>query len=111
MVTTNRAIKASIECANERLRQEFTKYLFENDENSHRIGEFAIGTNTCLTELIHNIVQDEKYPGVHIAFGGPGPSETGADWDCKSHLDGVINRPTIVVDGVTIMEEGQFHLE
>ena len=110
-VENARAKEESIECADEQLRQEFTRYLFENDENSHRIGEFAIGTNTCLTELIHNIVQDEKFPSVHIAFGGPGPSETGADWDCRSHVDGVIISPTIIVDGVTIMDKGQFRLE
>jgi aminopeptidase len=110
-VENARAIRDSIECADERLRQEFTKYLFENDENSNRIGEFAIGTNTCLTEFIHNILQDEKFPGVHIAFGGPGPSETGADWDCRTHVDGVIKSPTIIVDGTTIMEKGQFRLE
>jgi leucyl aminopeptidase (aminopeptidase T) len=110
-IENGRAIRASIECLDERLREEFTKYLFENDENSDRIGEFAIGTNTCLTELIYEILQDEKFPGVHIAFGSPEPNQTGADWDCKSHLDGVINSPTIIADGVTIMEQGQFRLE
>jgi len=110
-IENGRAIRQSIECADEQLRKEFTKYLFENDENSHRIGEFAIGTNTGLTELIYNILQDEKFPSVHIAFGSPVPGMTGADWDCKSHVDGVITSPTIVVDGETIMEKGQFRLE
>ncbi|TKJ34091.1 MAG: aminopeptidase [Planctomycetes bacterium B3_Pla] len=110
-IENGRAIRASIECADEQLREEFTEYLFENGENSNRIGEFAIGTNTCLTELIYEILQDEKFPGVHIAFGSPIPSQTGADWDCKSHVDGVINSPTIIADGVTIMQKGQFRLE
>jgi leucyl aminopeptidase (aminopeptidase T) len=110
-IENGRAIRASIECADEQLRKEFTEYLFENDENGNRIGEFAIGTNTCLTELIYEILQDEKFPGVHIAFGSPGPNQTGADWDCNSHLDGVINSPTIIADGETIMEKGQFRLE
>ena len=106
-----RAIRESIECADEQLRKEFTEYLFENDENSHRIGEFAIGTNTGLTELIYNLLQDEKFPGIHIAFGSPLPGKTGADWDCRSHVDGVINSPTIIADGETIMDKGQFRLE
>jgi leucyl aminopeptidase (aminopeptidase T) len=110
-IENGRAIRASIECADEQLREEFTEYLFENDEHSHRIGEFAIGTNTCLTELIYEILQDEKFPGVHIAFGCPFPSQTGADWDCRTHVDGVINSPTIIADGVTIMDKGQFRLE
>jgi len=106
-----RAIRQTIHCANDRLGEEFTEYLFENDENSNRVGEFAIGTNTGLTELIYNLLQDEKFPGVHIAFGSPFPAKTGAKWDCKSHVDGVIKNPTINVDGQTIMEKGRFQLE
>jgi len=110
-VENGRAVRETIQCADEQLRQEFTKYLFENDQNSHRVGEFAIGTNTGLTELIYNLLQDEKFPGIHVAFGSPLPGKTGADWDCKSHVDGVIKSPTIRVDGETIMEKGQFRLE
>ena len=110
-VENGRAIKDSIECADEQLRKEFTDYLFENDENSNRVGEFAIGTNTGLTELIYNGLQDEKFPSVHIAFGSPIPGHTGADWDSKSHIDGLILSPTIIVDGETIMDKGQFRLE
>jgi len=107
-----RAIRDNIKCVDEQLRMKFTNYLFENDKNSNRIGEFAIGTNTGLSRLIYNILQDEKFPGVHIAFGHPAnPDETGADWECSTHLDGVINNPTIVVDDVTIMDKGQFRLE
>jgi aminopeptidase len=110
-VENGRAIKESIECADEQLRQRFTDYLFKNEKNSSRAGEFAIGTNTGLTELIYNLLQDEKFPGIHIAFGSPSPGKTGADWDCKSHIDGVIISPTIIVDDETIMDKGQFRLE
>jgi len=111
-IENGRAIKESIKCVDEQLRAKFIDYLFGSDENSNRIGEFAIGTNTGLTKLIYNILQDEKFPGVHIAFGHPAnPSETGADWECSTHLDGVINNPTIIADGVTIMDKGQFNLE
>jgi leucyl aminopeptidase (aminopeptidase T) len=110
-IEDGRAVKESIQCADEQLQEEFTKYLFENDENSHRVGEFAIGTNTGLTELIYNLLQDEKFPGVHIAFGSPLPGETGADWDSISHIDGSIKRPTIIADGKTIMDKGQFRFK
>lgn len=110
-IENGRAKEKSIECADEQLRKKFTDYLFENDENSNRVGEFAIGTNTGLTKLINNILQDEKFPDIHIAFGSPSPSRTGADWECSTHVDGVIISPTIIVDGVTIMNKGQFRLE
>jgi aminopeptidase len=109
-VENSRAIKESIRCENKQLRRELTKYLFEIDENGSRIGEFAIGTNTGLTGLIYNLLQDEKFPGVHIAFGSPLPGKTGAKWDSKAHVDGVIKSPTIEVDNVIIMDKGEFCL-
>jgi len=88
----------------------FTTLNFET-QTGNRIGEFAIGTNTGLTELIYNILQDEKFPGVHIAFGSPLPGKTGANWDSKAHVDGVIKNPSIYVDGEMIMDKGEFCFE
>jgi aminopeptidase len=110
-VKDGRAVKESLRCDDEALRQEFGKYIFETDENSNRVGEFAIGTNTGLTDLIYNLLQDEKFPGIHIAFGSPLPGKTGATWDSKAHVDGVIKTPSIHVDGETIMNQGKFLLE
>jgi len=107
-VAEGRAIKESVQCADEQLRKEFIEYIFDTDENSSRLGEFAIGTNTGLTELIYNLLQDEKFPGVHVAFGSPLPGKTGADWDSKAHVDGVIKNPDIYVDGEMIMKRGEF---
>jgi aminopeptidase len=110
-VSDGRAIKESIQSKNEQLLQEFSRYIFETDENSSRVGEFAIGTNTGLTELIYNLLQDEKIPGVHIAFGSPLPGKTGAKWDSKTHVDGVIKNTSIYVDDEMIMDKGQFCFE
>ena len=110
-VKDGRAIKESLQCDDVKLKEEFGKYVFETDENSNRVGEFAIGTNTGLTELIYNLLQDEKFPGIHVAFGSPLPGKTGADWDSKAHVDGVIKAPSILVDGEIIMENGTFRLE
>jgi aminopeptidase len=110
-VKDGRAIRESLRCDDEALRQEFGRYIFETDENSNRVGEFAIGTNTGLTDLIYNLLQDEKFPGIHIAFGSPLPGKTGATWDSKAHVDGVIKIPSIHVDGEIIMNQGKFLLE
>ena len=100
-----RVISAS--CENKKLEAEFLKYI-KQEENSNRVGEFAIGTNIGLKRLIGNLLQDEKFPGVHIAVGHPYPEKTGADWDAQSHLDMVIPNTTIVIDGKKIMEDGKF---
>jgi aminopeptidase len=109
-VKDGRVIRETLQCPNEDLRREFAQYIFETDENSSRVGEFAIGTNTGLTHLIYNLLQDEKYPGVHIAFGSSLPAKTGAQWDSKAHVDGVLNDPSIYVDGEPIMLKGAFRL-
>ena len=103
-----RCIRESVECENDSLKQDFLHYTFETDENANRLGEFAIGTNTGLTELIGNMLQDEKYPGIHLALGSPYPNKTGAQWDSKAHCDGVLRQPTITVDGQVIMQDGTF---
>jgi len=97
-----------IDCENQELKIELAKYIWETDENSDGIGEFAIGTNVGLTKLIYNLLQDEKFPGVHIAAGSPNPKKTGANWDSKAHVDGIIKNPTILVDGEMIMDKGKF---
>ena len=75
---------------------------------TNRFGEFAIGTNVGLTQLIGNLLQDEKFPGVHLALGSPYPDKTGAEWDSKAHNDGILRNPTIAVDGRVIMKDGKF---
>ncbi|UCD52661.1 MAG: aminopeptidase [Phycisphaerales bacterium] len=110
-IRDGRAVRDSLTCENTELRDELATYIFETDANSSRVGEFAIGTNTGLTRLIGNLLQDEKFPGVHIAFGSPDPFHTGADWDSIAHLDGSMIAPTITVDGETLMEKGQFCFE
>jgi leucyl aminopeptidase (aminopeptidase T) len=110
-VRNGRAVRETLQCKDEQLRQEYERYVFETDENSSRVGEFAIGTNTGLTRLIYNLLQDEKFPGIHIAFGSPYPGKTGATWDSTAHVDGVIIKPSIYVDGEAIMNRGVFRLD
>lgn len=92
------------------LEDAFWRYT-HTDENSDRVGEFAIGTNVELTKVIGHILQDEKFPGVHIAFGDPYGAHTGADWFSSTHIDVVGVRFDIRVDGVQIMRDGRFLID
>src|SRR5271166_382610 len=96
--------------ANHGLEDEFWRYC-HTDENSDRVGEFAIGTNIAVRDVIGNILQDEKIPGIHIAFGNPYGAHTGADWYSSTHIDVVGTRFDIWVDGRQIMEKGRFLIE
>jgi len=95
---------------NRELENDFWKYT-HTDENSDRVGEFAIGTNIELKDVIGQILQDEKYPGVHIAFGNPYGAHTGADWYSSTHIDIVGRKFDIWVDSEQIMRCGQFLVE
>ena len=95
---------------NARLREDFWAYT-HTDENSDRVGEFAIGTNIGLNRVIGHILQDEKFPGVHIAFGNPYGAHTGATWYSSTHIDVVGTEFDILVDGDPIMRGGRFLLQ
>lgn len=96
--------------ANKELEREFWDYC-HTDENSDRVGEFAIGTNLAVKEVIGNILQDEKIPGIHIAFGNPYGAHTGADWYSSTHIDVVGTKFDIWIDDVQVMRDGGFLLE
>lgn len=92
---------------NTTLAQEVHDYLF-SVPNGNRAGEFAIGTLTSLKKLVGNLLQDEKMPGLHVAFGNPYPQFTGADWDARIHVDVIPSICTIEVDERVIMRNGAF---
>lgn len=104
----NRLTEAHSE--NRELEDDFWRYT-HTDENSDRVGEFAIGTNIDLKDVIGQILQDEKYPGVHIAFGNPYGLHTGAEWDSSTHIDVVGRKFNIWVDDERIMRDGKFLVE
>jgi leucyl aminopeptidase (aminopeptidase T) len=104
-VKNNRIV--DLACDHKELLEDFRAYT-STDENSNRVGEFAIGTNTACRRVIGNILQDEKIPGVHIAFGHPYAEHTGADWKSKTHIDCVGRDFDIWFDGDQVMQRGKF---
>ena len=92
---------------NKELEQDFWNYT-HTDENSDRVGEFAIGTNIELKDVIGEILQDEKFPGIHIAFGHPYAEHTGQNWISTTHIDCVGRDFDIWMDDEQIMKDGKF---
>jgi len=106
-IRANRLTEAHSE--NKALEDEFWRYT-HTDENSDRVGEFAIGTNLGVHDVIGNILQDEKIPGIHIAFGNPYGDHTGAQWYSSTHIDVVGRRFSIWAGDRCIMRDGEFTL-
>ena len=97
----------SMSSSNSYLVEDMIKYTM-TDENSNRVGEFAIGTNIALNGVIGQILQDEKLPSIHMAFGHPYSEHTGADWVSTTHIDCVGIDFDIWLEDEKVMENGRF---
>ena len=99
-----------VECERKDLQQEFWDYC-HTDENSDRVGELAFGTNLGLSEMIGILLQDEKFPGVHIAFGDPYGSQTHANWKSRTHVDVLTRDCDVWIDQDQIISKGRYQLD
>jgi leucyl aminopeptidase (aminopeptidase T) len=92
------------------LEREFWTYC-HTDEHSDRIGELAFGTNIALDGMIGVLLQDEKVPGVHLAFGDPYGSQTGANWKSRTHIDVLTRDCDVWIDDDQVIKGGRYLLE
>jgi len=106
-VTISDSRIVDLRCENGQLVEDFRRYT-SADENSNRVGEFAIGTNIAIENVIGNILQDEKLPTLHVAFGHPYSEHTGASWSSTTHIDIVGRRFDVWFDEDQVMAEGKF---
>jgi len=85
---------------------ELKERLDKAGPKAYLVAELGIGLNPK-AKVIGNILEDEKVIGtVHIALGNN--CSFGRDNDVPIHLDGVITKPTVMVDGRKIMADGKF---
>lgn len=97
-------------CERKDLQQDFWEYC-HTDAYSDRVGELAFGTNLGLRDMIGILLQDEKVPGVHIAFGDPYGSQTHADWKSTTHVDVLTRGCNVWIDDEQVIAEGQYLLD
>src|SRR5271157_1320898 len=98
------------ECGRKDLEEEFWAYC-HTDENSDRVGELAFGTNLGLSRMIGVLLQDEKFPGVHIACGDPYGNQTNANWKSRTHVDVLTRNCDVWIDEDQVIEKGHYHLD
>jgi len=93
--------------------EDYLKKAIQSDEGASRIGEFAIGTNTGITQFTRNGLFDEKISGTfHLALGAGfpeagGTNESGSHWDLIGDLRG---GGKVFADDDLIYEDGRFLL-
>jgi aminopeptidase len=100
----------SARCTRADLERDFWEYC-HTDGNSDRVGELAFGTNLGLREMIGILLQDEKVPGVHLAFGDPYGSQTHANWTSRTHVDVLTRECDVWIDDDQVIERGQYVLK
>ncbi len=85
---------------------QYLKELMEpHGRPGRNIAELGVGTNDK-AKLIGNVLEDEKVLGtVHIALGDN--ASMGGNVSVASHLDAILLKPTLIIDGKTIMEAGK----
>jgi leucyl aminopeptidase (aminopeptidase T) len=88
----------------------FRKWLESfNDPNMFRLAHYSIGFNPGVTKATGRIVEDERIFGcIEFGFGSQGESLMGAFWDAASHTDGIVSKPTIILDGRVIEKDGMY---
>ena len=86
----------------------FEKWLNKfNDPNMFRLAHYSIGFNPGVTKPTGRIVEDERLFGcIEMGIGSQGASLMGACWDAASHTDGIVSKPTILLDGYKLEENG-----
>lgn len=75
---------------------------------ARNVAELGIGTNPK-AKLVGSVLEDEKVLGtVHIAMGDN--ITMGGKVKVPSHLDGILLKPTLKIDGRLIMEDGELRI-
>jgi leucyl aminopeptidase (aminopeptidase T) len=79
--------------------------LTASGDEGRTVAELGVGTNEK-AELSGNVLEDEKLLGtVHVAFGAS--AAIGGRIQVPVHLDCVVMRPVLTVDGAEIVRDGK----
>lgn len=88
--------------------QRWREQLEPAGRDAFAVAELGIGTNDR-AQLTGNILEDEKILGtVHVAFGDN--HSFGGTLRVASHQDGIVLKPTLTIDGETLLENGKLLL-
>jgi len=83
----------------------FMELLMEHGEDGTNVAELGIGTNEK-AKVTGNILEDEKILGTaHVAFGAS--AAIGGKVQVPVHLDAVVMKPTVELDGEAIVRDGE----
>ena len=80
-----------------------------HDPNMFRLAHYSLGFNPGVTKATGRIVEDERVFGcMEFGIGSQGKMIRGSYWTAASHTDGVVAKPTIMIDGTVIEADGKY---
>lgn len=80
-----------------------------DDPNMYRLAHYSMGFNPGSTKATGRIVEDERIFGcMEFGIGSQGKMIMGSYWKAASHTDGVLGKPTIILDGKVLEEDGKY---
>lgn len=90
-----------------RLMENFLRSL--NDPNMFCLAHYSLGLNPGVRKLTGRIVEDERLFGcITIGMGSQGPNHGGKGIRAAGHVDGIVTRPTFILDGKTVEQDGKY---
>ena len=88
--------------------EQLIQLLDPHGKAARNVAELGIGTNDK-AQITGLILEDEKVIStVHIAFGDN--MSMGGTTNVASHLDGILQAPTLYIDDQLIMKDGEFQI-
>lgn len=107
-VTVEKGVIRKIEGGREaRLMEEFLRAL--NDPNMYCLAHYSLGLNPGVRRLTGRIIEDERVFGcITIGMGAQGPNHGGRGIKAVGHMDGIVTRPTFILDGQTVERDGKY---
>lgn len=77
------------------------------DENMYRLAHYSLGFNPGVTKITGRIVEDERVFGcMEFGIGSQGAAIMGEFWNAASHTDGIVLKPTMILDGEVFEKDG-----
>ncbi len=89
--------------------RQFEEMVDSVGEKARNLAELGVGTND-MAEIKGTVLEDEKVMGtVHLALGNN--VSMGGTVNVGFHVDGIMKRPTLKVDGQSILHNGKMLIE
>lgn len=106
-ITVEKGMAVKIEGGDQ--ARQFDKTVSSLGEKARTLAELGVGTNS-MAEIKGTILEDEKVMGtVHLALGNN--VSMGGTSNVGFHVDGILLKPTLKIDGRKILENGKMLID